>query len=323
MDELLIPVLNQMVYLFVFIIIGYVLCKFHFIPENSTMVLSKLENMVFLPAAVMMIFITDCTPDKIMDSWAMFLGGFALTILCIPLSILSAKLCFKEDYLRKITTYGLTFSNFGFMGLAVVPVVFPELALEYAIFTLPLWFMIYAWGAPALLISGSSIGEKVSIKQRAKAFINPMMIGMLIGLIIGLCGAGAYIPISLSNVLTAGKSCMAPIAMMLTGMTIAKINILDLLKKWRIYIIAVIKLLVYPLIFIALVVFIPRGGFFNDSLLICAFCVMCMPMGLNAIVIPAGYGKDTTDAAGMALITHLLSVITIPLLFSLFVCFVL
>jgi predicted permease len=177
--------------------------------------------------------------------------------------------------LRKITTYGLTFSNFGFMGLAVVPVVFPELALEYAIFTLPLWFMIYAWGAPALLISGSSIGEKVSIKQRAKAFINPMMIGMLIGLIIGLCGAGAYIPISLSNVLTAGKSCMAPIAMMLTGMTIAKINILDLLKKWRIYIIAVIKLLVYPLIFIALVVLSLEVAFLTIrcSYVLFALCV--------------------------------------------------
>ena len=47
-------------------------------------------------------------------------------------------------------------------------------------------------------------------------------------------------------------------------------------------------------------------------------CFACMPMGLNAIVVPAGYGKDTTDAAGLALVSHLLSVITIPLMFMLF-----
>ena len=318
MDELFIPVLYQMIYLFVFIILGYVLQKFRLIPENSATVLSKVENMVFLPAAVMMIFIEDCTLEKIASSWMMLVGGFALGLLCIPLAIVSAKLCFKEAYLQKITTYGLTFSNFGFMGLAVVPVIFPEMALAYAIFTLPLWFMIYAWGAPVLLIGGSSGGEKVSIKQRVKAFINPMMIGMLVGLVIGLVGVGKYIPTPVSSVLTAGKSCMAPIAMMLTGMTIGKINILDLLKKWRIYIIAAIKLLVFPLLFLVSVMFIPKGKFFSDALLTCAFCVMCMPMGLNAIVIPAGYGRDTTDAAGMALVTHLLSVITIPLWFMLF-----
>lgn len=69
---------------------------------------------------------------------------------------------------------------------------------------------------------------------------------------------------------------------------------------------------------IYLFAFVPKGVFFSNTLLTCAFCVMCMPMGLNGIVIPAAYGKDTTDAAGMALITHLLSVVTIPLMFMLF-----
>jgi predicted permease len=42
-----------------------------------------------------------------------------------------------------------------------------------------------------------------------------------------------------------------------------------------------------------------------------------MPLGLNTIVIPAAYGKDTTAAAGMALISHTLAVISIPILFLL------
>ena len=43
-----------------------------------------------------------------------------------------------------------------------------------------------------------------------------------------------------------------------------------------------------------------------------------MPLGLNTIVVPAAYGKDTSVAAGMALVSHLLSCITIPVIFMLY-----
>ena len=318
MTDLFLSILGQMVYLFAFIVIGFVISKWKLAPDNSATVLSRLENLIFLPAAVMMTFITDCTVEKIANLWAEILGAFALGLLLIPLSLYFAKLCFKEEYVQKIAAYSLAFSNFAYMGLAVMPAVFPEIELEYTIFTLPLWFMIYAWGAPVLLIGGSNNGEKVSLNKRMKSFVNPMMVGMIIGLVLGISGANAHIPKAITNVLTAGKNCMSPIAMMLTGMTIAKIDLMALLKKWRIYIISIVKLLVYPLLFISIFLFVPKNAFFSDALLKCAFCVMCMPMGLNGIVIPAGYGKDTTDAAGMALVTHLLSIVTIPLMFMLF-----
>ena len=44
-------------------------------------------------------------------------------------------------------------------------------------------------------------------------------------------------------------------------------------------------------------------------------CAVAMPLGLSPVVIPAAYGQDTSAAAGMALISHLLSVATIPLVF--------
>ena len=44
-----------------------------------------------------------------------------------------------------------------------------------------------------------------------------------------------------------------------------------------------------------------------------------MPLGLNTVVVPAAYGKDTSVPAGMALVSHALSVVTIPLVFSVFV----
>ena len=315
-----VPILNQMIFLFAFIIIGFILSKWKFIPDNSATVLSKLENIIFVPALVLGTFIKNCNPDTIVNYWKPLVLGFALVLLLIPISIFAARLCFKGAYLRKIATYGLAFANFGFMGNAIMQGVFgDEVFSYYVVFTLPMWFMIYLWGAPVLLISDE---EKKGMKARLKSFLNPMFIAMLIGIVLGLTGVGKFFPSSVMSVIDVSGNCMSPIAMLLTGITIGKIDLLAFIKKWRIYIVAAVKLLAYPLLFIAIFAFIPKNSFLDETVLKCAMCVMCMPMGLNTIVIPAAYGKDTTDAAGMALVTHAISVGTIPLMFWLFQLFV-
>ena len=165
------------------------------------------------------------------------------------LAVLCARLCTKDGYIRNIYTYGLAFANFGFMGNAVVSAVFPEVFLEYLIFTLSLWIKIYLWGVPCLLMPA---GEgKRGLKSRLKPFFNPMLICVIIGMVIGI--TGLKLPL-VTNVIDIAGSCMSPVA---------------------------------------------------------------MPLGLNTIVIPAAFGKDTSVAAGMAIVSHLISCITIPLIFAL------
>jgi hypothetical protein len=45
---------------------------------------------------------------------------------------------------------------------------------------------------------------------------------------------------------------------------------------------------------------------------------MAMPAGLTAVFVPSAYGEDSTPAAEFALVSHVLSVATIPLMFMLF-----
>ncbi|MBQ8374836.1 MAG: AEC family transporter [Clostridia bacterium] len=308
-------ILNQMIFLFAFIAIGFILSKWKFVPDNAAKTISKLENIIFVPALVMSTFIENCTIEVLSSAWKLLVLGFAMVFLLIPISFLLAKFCFKENYLQKIATYGLAFSNFGFMGNAIMKAVFPEIFFEYTVFTLPFWFMIYLWGAPVLLISGSNSGEKVKFSQRIKSFLNPMMIAMFIGLILGLTGLGKVLPTGILSVIEVSGECMSPLAMLLTGITIGQCDVLALLKKWRIYLTTAIKLVVYPLIFLFILFLLPQNDFFTATFFKCAACVAAMPMGLNTIVIPAAYGKDTSDAAGLALISHLFSVGTIPLTF--------
>jgi predicted permease len=310
-----------MIYLFALILIGYLLTKLKAIPEGSAKALSRLESMLFIPALVLSTFIKNFTADKIETYGKLLLLSSVLTAILIPLAVIISKFIYKGDaYLSKIATYGLSFANFGYMGNAIMSSVFPEIFTEYTVFVMPLWIMIYLWGVPTLLIAGAGgdDGKKKSFYERIKPLINPMFIAMLIGMIIGIAGLTKFIPTSIMSVVEVSGSCMSPIAMLLTGMIVAASDLKALLTKWKTYLLSVIRLVIIPLTFILIFSFIPKNGFVNETFLTCAMCSISMPLGLNTIVVPGGYGKDTTDAAGMALISHTLSVATIPLIFLLF-----
>jgi len=302
--------LEQTGFLFLFILMGYFLARRKLIPNNSQAVLSKLENYVFIPALVLGTFIENFTPEKIGVTGQLLLSSLGLGLIAIVLSLLCVRFCSKDPYERNIYTYGLCFSNFGFMGNAVVSALFPDVFLEYLIFTLPLWSLIYLWGVPVLLL-GDSAG-KPNLAQRLKNFINPMFVCTILGMLTGLLNIP--IPQFISSAVSAAGSCMSPVAMLLTGMTIARFNLQEILKIKSVYLVTALRLLVFPLLFLGVLVLIPMPAVFAT----CAVCSLAMPLGLNTIIIPSALGKDTKVASGMALVSHILSCLTIPVIFMLF-----
>lgn len=301
--------LSQTAFLFSFIVIGYILSRWKFVPDNAQSVLSKLENCVFIPALVLNTFINNFTVEKIGTASELLLMSLGLAVVAIGLSLVCVRFCSKDKYERNIYTYGLCFSNFGFMGNAVVNALFPEIFMEYLIFTLPLWTLIYLWGVPTLLIGGS---EKQSFAKRMKNFVNPMLICTLLGMIIGLLSIP--IPGFVSDTVASAGSCMSPIAMLLTGMTIAQFNLKEVLCIKGVYLVTGFRLIVFPAIFMVVMLIAPMPEVFAT----CAICSLAMPLGLNTIIVPSALGKDTKVASGMALVSHVLACVTIPLVFMLF-----
>ena len=296
--------LSQMAFLFSLIVIGFILTKSKIVTTDAAGILAKLENNLFIPALVLNTFVQNFTVERLQSAWQVLLASIILLLVVIPLAIGVSKLMTKDQYIRNIYTYGLCFSNFGFMGNAVVSALFPDIFLEYLIFTLPLWMGIYLWGTPSLLMSD---GSKQTLKSRLKSFTNPMFIAMLVGIILGLIGVN--LPNWLNSVISSSANCMSPIAMLLTGITVANIDLVKTFKNGQIYLISLVRLLVFPLLFLVIFMFLPLP----ETLRTCAICSLAMPLGLNTIVIPSAYGKDTSAAAGMAIISHALSCITIPL----------
>lgn len=305
--NILLTTLNQMTVLFSLIFIGFLLAKIKAIPDNTATVLSKLENNLFVPALVFGTFVNNFTFEKIGTAGSLFGVSFIICIIMMFLAVLISRLCTRDQYIRNIYAYGLAFSNFGFMGNAVVSAVFPDIFVDYLIFTMPLWTMIYMWGVPCLLIPQEN--GRQTLNSRLRSFANPMFVALIIGMLIGI--TGTKLPEFLNTVVSVTGNCMSPVAMLLTGISVANMDIKKILSIRSIYVVTIVRLIIFPLLFIRIFKYIPM----NQTVIVCTVCSLAMPSGLSSIVVPGAYGKDTSVAAGSIIVSHLLSCITIPIMF--------
>lgn len=108
---------------------------------------------------------------------------------------------------------------------------------------------------------------------------------------------------------------MSPLAMLLTGFVIGEYSLKTLASDKKVYLASVIRLIILPSAFMAVLLLLKT----DKDIIRVSLCATAMPLGLNTVVFPAAYGGDTTPGAGMALVSHLISVITIPVMFSIFI----
>ena len=300
--------LNQMLVLFIFMALGFFLNKKRLLPLDDSVVLSKLETYAFVPCLVFSVFYKYCTVENFKQKWTYMLYGAAVMAVSLPIGIVLAKFFAKDGYLKKIYTYSFAVANFSFMGNAVVLGVFGEKVLfDYMIFTLPLNLYVYSIGTASLIPTEK--GGKLSVKT----FVNPIFIALILGAVCGLLSVP--LPKFITTAISSAGACMSPLAMLLTGFVIGGYSLKTLASEKKVYLASVIRLIILPSAFMAVLLLLKT----DKDIIRVALCATAMPLGLNTVVFPAAYGGDTTPGAGMTLVSHLISVITIPVMFSIFI----
>lgn len=300
--------LNQMLVLFLFIALGFILNKSGILPPNSASVLSKLETYLFVPCLVFSVFYKYCTTENFTAKRSYILYGAAIMAASLVIGLLLAKAFAKESYLRKIYTYSFAVANFSFMGNAVVLGMFgEEILFDYMIFTLPLNLYVYSIGTASLVPTEKGSGFRI------KSFINPIFIALLSGAVLSLLSVP--LPDFMTAAITSSGNCMSPVAMLLTGFVIGNYSLKQLASNRKVYLASAIRLILLPAMFMLVLLLLKT----DQAIIRVALCATAMPLGLNTVVFPAAYGGDTTPGASMALISHVISVITIPIMFAIFI----
>jgi len=314
-------ILTPLLTLFICIAIGFVIYKCRLMPDNGAKVMAVMETWVFCPALGFMTMVRFCTIDSIGEHLTNILLATVGVAFSMAMAIfLSGFFAKKDTAERGIYSYGIAFANGGYMGDPVVQTMFGDAILSrYKLYYLPLTLLINSWGVSVLIPST----EKK--KNFFKKLINPPTIAMLLGVVVGLSGLGKYLPRVVTNSLDTLKACMGPVAMLLTGVTIAKYDILSMFKKKKVYAVTAMRLVVMPALVIALLYgakTLANSAFglsIDNDVLFLTFFATATPLGLNTIIFPSAYGGDPETGASMAMISHTFCIITMPLLYAVMV----
>ena len=147
-------------------------------------------------------------------------------------------------------------------------------------------------------------------KNPVKKLLNPITVAIVIGMFFGL--TDITIPGAFSTVVSMASSCVGPLSMLLVGITLSTFALRELVSNKTAYIFCVLRLILLPMI-----AYLICKLAHLDSLMPMLIMITCMPCGLNTIVFPKLVGEDCKTGARLALISHILSLATLPFWLSL------
>ena len=304
--------LSQMLMMFALIVVGFVLKKGKKLADNAHIVMARLETYAFSPALLMYSQMTKCTPENFAQYWPLILLGFAVTLGGVALSFPLSRLFVKEkSYQRYVYQYAMSFGNFGFMGNFIILGVFgSDMFFCYGLFTLGMNILCNSFGMYILIPKDKG---KSLLHNLLDGILKPPIIAMLCGMVLGLTGLGEYLPAFFLKALDSAGNCQGPVAMLLAGIVVGGYSLRKMLLNKKVYAASAVRLMILP----ALAVLLVRlfGG--TETMQILTLIAVGTPLGLNTVVFPSAYGGDPKPGASMALISHTLSVITIPLMYLL------
>ncbi len=291
---------EQLILLFMFMIVGYCIGKSGLIQREHSKILSTLEIYVFLPSTIFNAFYKNFTVSNLTLYYPLIITATVILGVLICLSYSLSGFFAKDGYEKSILKYTLIIPNYGYMGYALAEGLFgAQGLLDIILFAIP--FAIYTYTFGFCLLTK----RKVSLKS----LINPVLISILVGAVFGI--GNMKLPGVGEVFINKAAACMAPVSMLLAGITISEFKIKELVTDKKVYIISLIRLVVIPVG----VMFVLKL-FASDSVVGTAVLLCAMPCGLNTIVFPKLIGEDCKMGAKLAFVSNIFALISIPIILN-------
>ncbi len=290
-------IFNQVLILFLVLMIGYVLRKTEFLDEAAT---NKITSIVVKVTAPLLIIDAMLEPTE-MDFAAvslLLLIAAGIYLFLMGMAFVVPTILRVRDKNLGVFRFMTVFGNVGFMGFPVLMAIYGKEAIFIAsILNLPFNVLVYTLG-----IYFITAGHSKAQRFHFRLLLNPGTVSVAIGLVIfGL-------KITLHPVLAGTISMMGglttPLSMLVIGASLIHVNFKMLLLNFRIYIFSFIRLLVVPTI----VLFILSRFGLTGLMLGVPVILVGMPVGSMTVMMTREYKGDSVLAAEGIFISTALSI---------------
>lgn len=306
MDSALI-IAFQAVVMFILLFVGYFLYKAKMMSDETTKQLSSILLTVVNPVIIFNSYMMDFNTELLAGlGISLLLGALAHIVLIICANIAVR----KGGHNYEIDRFAIIYCNCGFMGIPLINATFGSEGVFYLTGFITM-FNLFMWTHGTLLMSGQ---KSQSFKDTSKAFVKVLVSPAIIAIMIGLVFffLGLRVPSIIQTPLDYIGSLNTPLAMLVSGATIAKAGLLRGFRCGRNYYIQIVKLLAVPALLTLAFVPLAKHGV-SMMLINTVLIAAAAPTASATIMFSYRHGKDEDYASGHFALSTISSMLTMPL----------
>ena len=309
--ELSLILANKILSLFIFLLIGFIAVRAKLLKSEDSTVLSMLNMYVFCPLMIINSFQIEKNEAFIHDIFVVFAVAAVLHVLFILLTMLIR----KPLKLSIVEQVSVEYPN---LGNLVIPLTIAMFGNEKVVFTLPFIMVtnILIWSHMISLMRGE---RKPEFK---KIVTNVNIIAIVLSFT--FFALDVRFPTVIKDVLQSATDMIGPVSMLITGMILGGRNLRETFLNKRAYLVSAIRLVFMPLVFLVLfkVFRLDSLVYGGQSVMIICFLGVCSASGATIVSMAQVFKREPYYAGAINVITTILSIITIPVMITLYQLFV-
>lgn len=286
---------KQIAIMFVLMATGFIFFRKKMITIQGSADMGKILLYLVIPVVIVNSFWVDRSSERTLalvhsTIIAAIAMGIAITVSMVVFGTKKGVSCFSS-----------AFSNAGFIGIPLVQAVLGSDAVFY-ISVMIVLINLLQWTFGVFVMT-----KDKSVMKPERVVRNPIVISVLIGLIIYFGGIPK--PQIVTTLISNVTGLNTPLAMMVSGGYLAQSNLADLWKKKQAWFVCLMRLLIIPLITIAVFQILPFGSMdVKLAILIAAAC----PVGSNVAIFAQQYHCDYREAVEQVCLSTIVCLITLP-----------
>ncbi len=301
---------------FLIIILGIIVRKKNLISSITINEVSIIITKVFYPALIFSSFLKNFNSNEIIKNYLLPLGTILIMTVGYIYGIFISKfLKFKNEKEKNTFRFQCTINNYSFLPLPIILLLYGE---KYGSFLILSTFgsEISVWTIGILSLTGNRLK-----KESFKDILSVPMISIILSVI--FIFLRDFINIQNTKIIEIGNSILntislvgnatIPIALFIAGAKMGEIKFKNILN-FNSLILSLFRLVIIPLTSIYLFYIFS----FPEEIRRVLNIVAIMPTAIASIVLSEAFGSDSEFAAQTVLLTHLLSLITIPFFLYIF-----
>lgn len=296
---------SQIIVMFLLMAVGFVCVRLKYLNNDGAGQLSVILTRIIAPCVVIDSFQREFDPALVTD----LLAAAGCTIIAMGLSMAVGHFLFRANgphinFADKRMC--VVFTNCGFMALPLLDALYGSYGLFLgsafiAINNVLLW----SYGVSQLC------RDTTRAQKLYNAILNPGTVSLAIGLVFFLS------PLDLPQIPATCVSYLAslntPVAMIILGAFLAQCDLRSCFQDKQVYYVTALRLLILPLITLAIFLLLPLDNVLRNTMLISAAAPVAMACSMFGQV----YGTDYLFSTRAVAVSTILSAITIPSMIAL------